>query len=392
MDMNQVSCALCDTVITNENNAEEHVIPNAIGGKKKVKGFICKKCNNKSGEKWESELANQLNSLSVFFDIKRDRKKPPDQTITTVNGVKYHLHHDGVLKPVKPIYSKTQTGKGINVHIEARSEEQAQQLIKRVKSEHPDLNVEVLNSQICMEPIYCPDKFEISFEFGGHDVGRSIVKSALSLVVEAGVSHTDCEHALPYIRNQSDKACFGYYYTHDIILDRPVGIPLHCVYVVGKPDKKQILGYVEFFGIYRIVLCLSSCYEGFSFKNSYSINPMSGEKLDLDFCLQLTEHEIQAVYDYHAYSVEKQIEAVNLVMPTGQKKDFDNELARVYQRVIEHVNSNISLNEDEEPTVEQLREIKRLIREQIEPFIQHQMRCHRSEIEHAQKLQSEKKS
>lgn len=35
MDMNQVSCALCDTVITNENNTEEHVIPNAIGGKKK---------------------------------------------------------------------------------------------------------------------------------------------------------------------------------------------------------------------------------------------------------------------------------------------------------------------------------------------------------------------
>lgn len=37
-------CALCDTEITIDNDTREHVIPNAIGGRKKISGFICENC------------------------------------------------------------------------------------------------------------------------------------------------------------------------------------------------------------------------------------------------------------------------------------------------------------------------------------------------------------
>lgn len=40
--------------------SEEHIIPNAIGGKLKSKELICKKCNSKLGHSMDKELAEQL--------------------------------------------------------------------------------------------------------------------------------------------------------------------------------------------------------------------------------------------------------------------------------------------------------------------------------------------
>ncbi|GAL13836.1 hypothetical protein JCM19233_4843 [Vibrio astriarenae] len=77
--MTHPKCALCDVEITEKNDTKEHLIPNAIGGRKKVKGFICENCNNASGDDWESELAKQLNPLSLFFGISRERGEAPPQ-------------------------------------------------------------------------------------------------------------------------------------------------------------------------------------------------------------------------------------------------------------------------------------------------------------------------
>jgi len=66
-------CALCDDDLTHENETLEHVIPNAIGGRKKISGFICVTCNNETGEHWDSELAKQLNPFSLLFSISRER-------------------------------------------------------------------------------------------------------------------------------------------------------------------------------------------------------------------------------------------------------------------------------------------------------------------------------
>jgi 5-methylcytosine-specific restriction endonuclease McrA len=38
-------CVLCENTITAETESEEHLIPNALGGRKKVSGFLCRDCN-----------------------------------------------------------------------------------------------------------------------------------------------------------------------------------------------------------------------------------------------------------------------------------------------------------------------------------------------------------
>src|SRR5690606_38575799 len=91
-------CALCDTEITEKNDTKEHLIPNAIGGRRKVKGFICKDCNSASGDAWESELAKQLNPLSLFFGIIRERGEAPSQLFETTGGDKLKLNLYGSME------------------------------------------------------------------------------------------------------------------------------------------------------------------------------------------------------------------------------------------------------------------------------------------------------
>ena len=73
------TCFLCGCEITNRNDSEEHVIPQAIGGKLSVWGFVCKSCNDRTGRKWDSVLTQQLNPLSLFFGIVRERGERGDR-------------------------------------------------------------------------------------------------------------------------------------------------------------------------------------------------------------------------------------------------------------------------------------------------------------------------
>src|SRR3990167_1403499 len=77
-------CAFCASEITEINDSKEHVIPNSIGGRKKVRGFICISCNSSFGQSWDAKLAEQLNWFSLAVGIERERGRSPDEIVQTV--------------------------------------------------------------------------------------------------------------------------------------------------------------------------------------------------------------------------------------------------------------------------------------------------------------------
>ena len=122
-----------------------------------------------------------------------------------------------------------------------------------------------------------------NLEIGGAKAGRSIVKSAVALVHDAGVDPNRCDLALEYLLNEGAEPCFGYYYDedHDVVINRPVERPFHCVHVEGNSNTGTLLAYVELYSLHRLVVCLSASYSGRAFRNTYAIDPVKGEELDL---------------------------------------------------------------------------------------------------------------
>lgn len=366
-----VNCALCSCEILSDNNTKEHVIPNAIGGRKKITNFICNQCNQKSGAKWDVELAEQLNPLGLLFNISRERGVVPSQEFQTISGRKITLNYGGTQSLPKPELKKEIEGKGSKLKITARNLKEAIGMLEGYKKRHAGLTgvPEIKEvSEYLSEPI------EFSLLFGGLGAGRSLVKSTLALVADAGVDCNECKLARNYLLSDDAEPCFGYYYVSDPILNRTQGIPLHCVYVRGVPETKMILGYVEFYGYLRMLVCLSGDYEGGAFENSYALNPVNGKALDLIYNLQVSREDVIDCYNY-ALIPDGSIEnALSQVLPTAIQDDFEREKERVINAAVKYAFENCGAKYGEELTCEQQDKLSRLLIERLSPFIISQIR------------------
>ncbi|MBE0448829.1 MAG: HNH endonuclease [Actinobacteria bacterium] len=367
-------CALCDKDITEENDTKEHLIPNAIGGRRKVKGFICESCNNTSGDVWESALAKQLNPLSLFFGISRERGEAPSQLFETTGGDKLKLNLHGSMDIEKPLYSEAplESGAGVQIQIKARSMPEAKRMLQGVKRKYPQVDLNELLNNAKSESSYCSDMLKFNLSFGGHEAGRSIVKSALALAVSSGIPAEVCVEAKNYLKNEEGEACFGYFYDSDLVKNRPEGTPFHCVSIKGCNETKQVIGYVEYFGVQRVVLCLSDSYEGEDISSTYSINPITGEELSLAVELNLSNEEIREAYDYKKIPDGSVEDAFDKVIPAGMKASFEKEKDRVLSEAVKHVFENCGAKEGEMLMPEHINKLTGIVMEKLEPFILHQ--------------------
>ena len=253
--MEGAQCVLCGKVVTPDNSPAEHIIPNAIGGRRRVFGFICRACNSTTGSKWDAELARQLNPLSLLLGITRQSGDVPSQTFQTYSGGSVRVNADGTRTPTKPKIQVSSQGTKTRLHIEAATRRQFRQILEGLGRQYPQLrglDIDDLTSTAEDSSYYASDPVEIIGAFGGAQSGRSLVKSALALVFDAGVNPIQCDLALDYLLNESAEACFGYYYDSDkdLVANRPLKLPIHCVYIKGDSKAATLVGYIEFYSLW----------------------------------------------------------------------------------------------------------------------------------------------
>ena len=180
---------------------------------------------------------------------------------------------------------------------------------------------------------YSSDPFEITFDFGGTGSGRSLVKSAVALVYDAGVDPRKYDLALNYLLNEEEEACFGYYYdsNNDFVINRPSNSPFHCVYVKGCSATSTLVGYIEFYSLWRLVLCLSESYVGHDFTNIYAVDPIKGKQMDISVNFDLPVWEIREAYEYKQYDVAVLREAISKVLDVVQEIGFKRAMDQAIQ-------------------------------------------------------------
>lgn len=312
-------CAFCRTPLTKSNRTKEHIIPNAIGGRKKVINFICRSCNSKTGEKWDAELINQLRPFCTMLDISRARGHNQPFPVETVSGRTLTWNPDGSLTIRRPVFEQRSVDDKKYVTMQARSMTEFRIMLSDLKRTHPELDVEKLMSQASASQEYLQEPIQMSHTFAGTLAGRSIIKSCLALAHEAGLSIDDCENAKSYLLSNGE-ACFGYYNESDPVVNRPANTLLHCVYVCADPESGLVLAYIEYFGFQKIVACLSNKYRGPRLECSYAVNPITGQEQGIDVALNITSAEISDIYNYEKMDYER------------AKSDIENAL-RVWKEI-----------------------------------------------------------
>jgi HNH endonuclease len=293
-----MTCAICLTKIDPGNDSEEHIIPASVGGKLKKRGVLCRACNSNAGEEWDSELARQLNFFSVAFEVRRDRGPAPAEKVQKSSGGELLLHPGKPMTSVRPAFKSSPVSGGISYEISARSMDEARVMVKQLARKHPGVDVEAVLATAQVKNDLLDEYLNISTDFGGPLAGRSIVKSALCWAAVQGVPATACPEAREYLTIDTADPCFGFLNAPDPVLNRPGGVPLHCVAVSNVGTAGQLLGYVEFFGWRRAVVQLARDYSGPPVHASYFIDPRTSELLELDVDLRFDHAMVASIFDY----------------------------------------------------------------------------------------------
>ena len=282
--------------ITDANASEEHIFPNAIGGRKTVREFICEPCNNDTGRKWDAELARQLLPFCALLDIKRPRGANQFFTVEGIDGTKLYYHPDGSLSRAVPTYETNESNGRVEMNISARTFEELKGMIPGIARRYPKLSQEKMLHMATRSKVPSPP-FRFDFNFGGVKTGKSVIKTCLAMIHSYGLNIDQCEHVQSYLFG-SGEPCFGYFNKRDLVRNRPRQTFFHCVWIRGDSLQKQIVAYVEYFGVQRIVACLSSKYSGKDFSCGYAIDPVTGKDLDLEVDIDISSDEIRRIYDY----------------------------------------------------------------------------------------------
>lgn len=360
-------CALCNCLLTEDNKTKEHIIPNSIGGRRKVTYFICNKCNNEKGRVWDAELSNQLEFIALFFRIKRERGEPPKRNVTLTSGEDVTLLPNGNMTLQRPSFTPIETDNKneLQFHVVGRDIREAKKIVKDFKKKHPNLKEQ--NISVTESFRYPSGYIPFSCEFGGENAGRSFVKTFLAQLSASRVDIHQCELALDYLNSDGEPA-YGFYYSSDLVTNRVSGLPFHCVSVASIPDEKMIVGYLELFGFIRIVSCLSSNYSGGEFQYTYAVNPLNSLELDLQIDLSgLTRQLIRRSYDYEEISDGAMEEALSYVLAsvTEEQKniEFKRVVALAYEKAIEGLGEN--------PSDQELWEASGRVVKALQPWLLH---------------------
>lgn len=311
----EIGCVICATAINAENDSAEHIIPHAIGGRRKVKGFICRSCNSRSGDRWDAVLAKQLEWLSSVIGVKRERHPAPDIPVSTINGDSFFLRADGVYIPRKPEAVKTTNGDKFNIAITARSMDEVKRHLRRIQRKHPDANVDEALAGAKMTRRYVDSAFTTKLEFGGPEANASLIKTALAAAFDFGIRIDACELGLRYLRTLAGEPPVNFFLARDLVVERPTNRFFHCVSLHADPANGTALAYIEYFGLWRSIVVLSRAYAGPSVNRTYALDVVEGSAFDLEVDVTISEDETVSILEGANYPLEEWKALYNTIMP-----------------------------------------------------------------------------
>ena len=179
------NCIFCGTLLDGQTKPE-HVLLDALGGRKTTTQIICSKCNSTFGGGIDKILAEQFQVVRNLLQLESGTGRPaPTRKKVRVGTDVVNIHGDGTLELAsKPFTLSVLPDGGIDVQITARSLEHFEQLIPHIAAA-VGVSEEEFRSQLPFEKFRYiqrrPGMANESFSFGGHEAFRSAAKACLIL-------------------------------------------------------------------------------------------------------------------------------------------------------------------------------------------------------------------
>lgn len=183
--MNLPSCIFCDGPLDNETSGE-HILLNALGGRKTTTRVVCSVCNNNFGSRIDKVLAQQVSAIRNLLQIRSgDGKLPPGLRNIEAGDYRIDVKGNGRVDIIGQPFTISRAPDGITtVNITARSpnhiEEISSHLASALKVPEACVRERILTAEFSMirRPV---GRVFIPLQLGGIDAARSAAKACIIL-------------------------------------------------------------------------------------------------------------------------------------------------------------------------------------------------------------------
>lgn len=247
-------CHGCAATITAENDSEAHIIPNALGGRLKPKGIICRTCNTKLDNVADNALIKAFGDWPTLLDIPRDRGSNPHKIIETKNGRRVRLEADGSMTAVDVKFDVTPVENGDTVQIAAGDMKTFRQLLKKAEKQFPQFDAKIAEQHARKVGIEDDDPLKMHLDFSPPVVFGGIVTAIwLYLIKMTGRAFMDWNHLLIVIQDMQTHGGKFRYMVNGLPGLKGPNIPLsHKIVVRSIPSSGKLIAYVEILGMLKV--------------------------------------------------------------------------------------------------------------------------------------------
>ena len=249
-----LKCHCCGLDLTTANDSEAHFIPNALGGRLKSKGLICRTCNTELDTVADNALVKAFGDWPTLLDIPRDRGSNPPKLITTRDGKRVRLERDGSMIRVDVTYDVSPIEDGQKVQIAAGDMTTFRQLLKRAEKQFTRFDAKVAEQHALSIGIQDDDELRMRLDFSPQATFGGIVTTIwLYLLKTTGRAFMDRQRLLDAIMTvQAHGGRFRYLIGGLPGLKGPV-VPLgHKIIARSVPTTGQLIAYVEILGMLKV--------------------------------------------------------------------------------------------------------------------------------------------
>lgn len=178
-------CLFCNSELDGTTRSE-HILLNALGGRKATSSAICSAHNNEFGGTIDNALTSQVMALRNLFGLESGRGNPaPTLKKVQAGRQKINIKGDGELELADKPFTIDDLGDGkYNVQIRARSEDHLTQIVPNLAAalKIPEESLrDQLSAAQASKISQRPGTVHFAPSFGGPDAIRSMVKASLIL-------------------------------------------------------------------------------------------------------------------------------------------------------------------------------------------------------------------
>ena len=278
--MNREFPARCFLCLEQRELTDEHLIPQAFGGRVKAK-IYCHQCNANLGYTIDAELVSTFAHLATLLQLERERgRNQPYEVKDMRRGIE--LLHDGkTLSRKRPIVNIIKKGDNIEmVDITARSKGELDNIRKSVTAKYG-----IVEPGKTFEERH-PGPIDTTYErrIDTRQIRRAVTKMAYGYlctrIPQAQIFTPKFDRTRDFVKNDKGDDLASANFIHTRWMCDYVR-PLHRIHISLNRSEKIITACVMLFGIYRFTILLSDNYESYLEWSDldYTFDPVLGRRI-----------------------------------------------------------------------------------------------------------------